>query len=298
MHNIAKKISFSPISIDDKPLFDDFFRRNDKITSVNDFATVFCWNISGHTEYAIVDDDVLIMYNIYFGKKVYYFPISRSNQNIRPYIEMILDFEDCNRHYIAQIEEDNIKYLQGISEYDLIYDRDYSDYIYLTEDLKELKGKKFHGKRNHLNKFVNTYKYIFREYKKEDYDQCLELYDSWLENSEMQENSEKVALTLALRNFEYLDLKCGVIEIDGRIRAFSVNSILPNKKAGNVLFEKADTNYAGIFSAINNFCVKEYFNDVKYINRQEDMGIEGLRKAKLSYNPVFILNKYKLVCKK
>ena len=118
----------------------------------------------------------------------------------------------------------------------------------------------------------------------------------WLENNGLSPTLEKTAIELALKNYKPLNLKCGVIEIDGEIKAFSINSILPNKKAGNVLFEKADINYDGIFAAINNFCVKEFFKDVKYVNRQEDMGIEGLRKAKLSYNPIFILNKYKLIC--
>lgn len=297
MQQIAQKIRFSPISLNDKPLFDDFFRRNDKISSVNDFSTIFCWNISGHTEYAVIDD-VLIVYNIYKGKKVYYFPISKSEHSLRPYVEMILDMEDCNSHLIAQIEEKDIKDLQGINSYNLISDRDFSDYIYLMEDLRDLKGKKLHGKKNHLNKFINSYNYIFREYKNQDYEQCLGLYDLWLKNSGMEETHERTAIILALNNLEYLNLKCGVIEIDGHVRAFSVNSILLNGKAGNVLFEKADINYEGIFAAINNFCVKEFFKDVKYINRQEDMGIEGLRKAKLSYRPAFILNKYKLICDK
>ncbi|HEY8423929.1 MAG TPA: phosphatidylglycerol lysyltransferase domain-containing protein [Clostridia bacterium] len=290
-----KDLKFSPITIEDKPIFDEFFINNDSISSVNDFSTIFCWNVSGQARYAIADD-VLIIYNIYEGKKVYYFPINKSKQNIRPYVEMILEFEDCNCHYIAQAEESVLDQIKDIEGYDLIKDRDFSDYIYLSKDLQELKGKKYHAKRNHLNKFINSYKYVFREYTESDYEQCIELYDLWLSNSKSSPAAEKTALDLALKNYKALDLKGGVIEIDGKIRAFSINSILPNKKAGNVLFEKADINYDGIFAAINNFSVKEFFKDIEYVNRQEDMGIEGLRKAKLSYHPVFILSKYRLVC--
>jgi hypothetical protein len=291
-----KNLNFSPVTINEKNIFDEFFKNNDSISSANDFSTIFCWNVSGNARYAIADDDVLIIYNIYEGKKVYYFPISKTKKDIRPYIEMIYGFEDCAKHFIAQAEVKDLNQISGIAGYELAYDRDFSDYIYLTKDLKDLKGKKFHAKRNHINKFKKSYKYIFREYKESDYQKCMDLYDLWLKNNGSSPTAEKTALDLALKNYKPLNLKCGVIEIDGEIKAFSINSILPNKKAGNVLFEKADINYDGIFAAINNFCVKEFFKDVKYVNRQEDMGIEGLRKAKLSYNPVFILNKYKLLC--
>ncbi|HEY8390704.1 MAG TPA: phosphatidylglycerol lysyltransferase domain-containing protein [Clostridia bacterium] len=296
MLQIEKKIEFKPVTLLDKQLFDEFYKSNDKINSVNDFATIFCWNVTGNTKYALIDNDVLIISTIYMGKKAYYFPISKSKRSLRPYIEMILDIEDYNGHFIAHIEKEDLDGLQDIKGYKLIYDRDYSDYIYLSKDLIELKGKQFHGKKNHLNKFVGSYKYIFRDYQSKDFEQCIELYDLWLKNSGTEKTLEREAIIRALQNIEYLGLKCGVIEIDGRIRAFSVISILPNKKAGNVLFEKADIQYEGIFAAINNFCAKEYLKDVVYVNRQEDMGIEGLRKSKLSYHPVFLLNKYRLIC--
>lgn len=294
---MTNDLRFKPITINDKPIFDEFFVNNDSISCVNDFSTVFCWNVSGEARYTI-DDDVLLIYNIYDGKKVYYFPISKSRKDIRAYIELIWNLEDCNCHFIAQAEEKAIDQIKDIAGYQLIKDRDFSDYIYLTKDLIELKGKKYHAKRNHLNKFINSYKYTFREYTENDYQQCMDLFDIWITNSNTSPSYEKVAIDLALKNYKALGLKCGVIEIDGKIRAFSINSILPNKKAGNVLFEKADINYNGIFAAINNFSVKEFFQDVEYVNRQEDMGIEGLRKAKLSYHPAFILTKYKLICQK
>ena len=290
------KLKFLPITIDDKEIFDEFFINNDSISCANDFSTIFCWNVEGNVRYTIVDDDVLIVYNIYEGKKAYYFPISKSKQNIRPYVEMILDCENYNCHFIAQLEQNALNQISDIEGYELIDDRDFSDYIYLSKDLQDLKGKKYHSKRNHLNKFRKSYSYTFREYEKSDYQKCMDLYDLWLERSGSSPTSEKTAIELALKNYQALKLKCGVIEIDGEIKAFSINSLLPNKRAGNVLFEKADVNYDGIFAAINNFSVKMFFKDIEYINRQEDMGIPGLRKAKLSYHPAFILNKYRLVC--
>jgi hypothetical protein len=293
---MTNNLKFLPITINEKPIFDEFFINNDSVSSANDFSTVFCWNVSGQARYAIADGDVLLIYNIYDGKKVYYFPVSKSKKDIRPYLELIWNLEDCNCHFIAQAEEKALDQIKNIAGYRLVKDRDFSDYIYLTQDLIELKGKKYHAKRNHLNKFINTYKYIFRDYTEDDYGQCMELFDLWIANSATSPSYERVAINLALKNYKALGLKCGVIEIDGKIRAFSVNSILTNKRAGNVLFEKADINYDGIFAAINNFSVKEFFQGVEYVNRQEDMGIEGLRKAKLSYHPAFILTKYKLIC--
>lgn len=292
------EFNFIPVTLEQKSLFDSFLSIKDSIISVNDFATIYCWNISDMAQFVIVDD-VLILSNVYLGTKVYYCPMTKNcKQCIRKYVEKIIDIEKDNDFFIAQITDDEIDSFKDIEGFEFTYDRNFSDYIYLAKDLIELKGKKFHGKRNHINKFIGSYNYIFRDYKDSDFEGCMNLFDNWLIGNMEGEISEKLALTLALKNLKNLNLKCGVIEIDGKISAYSVVSILPNGKAGNVLFEKGDTKYEGIFPAINNFCAKEYLSQVEYINRQEDMGFEGLRKSKLSYNPVQILHKYKLIRKK
>lgn len=290
-------LDFRPITLDDKPIFDEFFIKQKVCNSVNDFATIYCWNIENNSRYAVVDDEALISYGVYNGRKIYYCPVLKKGYNISPYIKLIQDYEQGNCYKINQITEKYLPYIKDLPGFTLQYDRDNSDYIYLRDELATLKGNKFHAKRNHLNKFLSSYNYEFRLYKDSDYDECLELFDIWYKDNEGGNIHEKEALTRALKYQKILGLTVAVITVDGKVKAFAVVGRIPGCKTGNVHFEKADITYEGIFAAINYFASNNFFAHMKYINRQEDMGIEGLRKSKMSYNPAFLLNKYSLIPK-
>ena len=105
------------------------------------------------------------------------------------------------------------------------------------------------------------------------------------------DKKEKVAIMHALTDYKELDLKIGLLLVDGKIVAFSVSAISVHNIA-QVFFEKADTQYKGVYAMINYLTASTFLNTTTYINREEDMGIEGLRKAKLSYNPAIIYEKY------
>ncbi|MDR1543928.1 MAG: phosphatidylglycerol lysyltransferase domain-containing protein, partial [Prevotellaceae bacterium] len=174
-------------------------------------------------------------------------------------------------------------------------ERDYFDYIYLRDDLQFLKGKKFQPKRNHINKFNKLYKYEYVPITPEIAPRCMELEQVWLSANVSDEYREALAnerrsLCFALRNFSELGLYGGAIVVDDRIIAFSYGSKINHDTFG-VHAEKADINYEGIFSVINRELVSHLPEEYTYINREEDLGIEGLRKAKLSYNPVILLEK-------
>lgn len=169
------------------------------------------------------------------------------------------------------------------------------DYVYARESLATLKGKKLHGKRNHINKFLS--KYPAYEYKTLDASMigdCLALYEKWIaEKAEMAESlsDEKRSVLLALNHMEELELTGGAIYIDGELRAFTLGERLhPHMQLIHI--EKADTAFDGLYPMINQQYVLHMDEAIELVNREEDMGVEGMRKAKRSYQPIKMIEKY------
>jgi hypothetical protein len=178
-------------------------------------------------------------------------------------------------------------------------DRPNFDYVYDTEELKELKGKKFHGKRNHLNYFLANYSYDYAALTEENADEVMDFIRAFNARKDLPPEShewelldmEMQAMEDVVRNLRQVGYLTGVIRIDGRIEALSIGGFL-GKKAVTVHVEKANIEYRGLYQAINNEFVKHVPEHIMRINREEYMGIPGLRKAKLSYNPVKMIEKY------
>jgi hypothetical protein len=177
-------------------------------------------------------------------------------------------------------------------KYTLLENRDSYDYLYLAEDLISLKGKKYHGKRNHLKKFYG-YNWEYRDLTPELFDKCIEFsaktYNDKAGFSEFSTVVEQYAINAFFNFFKEMELKGGVLLVDGEIVAFTIGEQL-NSDTFCIHIEKADTNFQGSFTAINHEFAKRNIN-CKYINREEDMGIDGLRQAKKSYYPIFLLEK-------
>ncbi|WP_028516534.1 DUF2156 domain-containing protein [Ruminococcus flavefaciens] len=173
------------------------------------------------------------------------------------------------------------------------YDGDW-DYIYYAHDLISLSGRKYHSKRNHLAHF-NELGAEFKMMTENDFNDCITFsaieYNNKSDNNDHSYIAEQYAINTYFNYFHELDLKGGVIRIDGRVTAFTIGDQL-NDETFCVHIEKADTQYDGIYAGINNCFAKEAATQYKYINREEDLGIEGLRKAKQSYHPAFLLKKY------
>ncbi len=176
-------------------------------------------------------------------------------------------------------------------------DRPNYDYIYLTQDLIDLKGRKFHGKKNHLNYFKKTYEYEYVEMDSSMAEDAMIFIDEFNRRKEVPEHEmamlkmEEEAMEDVFQNIEAVGYSAGAILIDGKIEAIAIGGQL----GGNMItehVEKANTDFRGLYQAINNEFCKNVASRAKYINREEDMGIPNLRKAKLSYQPCKLLEKY------
>lgn len=174
------------------------------------------------------------------------------------------------------------------------FDRDSSDYIYNSSDLIQLRGKKYHAKRNHLARF-SEYDYIYSPVSEKDFDDCISFctmtYNSKEGYNDHSFVAEQYAINTYFTYFNELDLKGGIIRINGQTAAVTIGEKLCSDTFC-VHIEKADTNFNGIYAGINQRFAETEASEFKFLNREEDLGIDGLRKAKLSYQPAFLLKKH------
>ena len=177
-------------------------------------------------------------------------------------------------------------------------ERDKFDYVYSAQDLINLSGRKFHGKKNHLNSFRNEYPNAeYLPITEEIIPKCREELDVWAAEHKRDNPDdpfivyEEAAIHEIFDHFDGFKLKGGAILIDGKVVAFTLGEKL-NSDTAVIHVEKADPNVRGIYAAINQNFVAHEWADMTFINREEDMGIDGLRKAKESYRPVKMIEKF------
>jgi hypothetical protein len=182
--------------------------------------------------------------------------------------------------------------------FEAVHDRDNSDYVYRAADLIRLSGRKYHRKKNHLNRFRRQFEFEYRPLDLELVECFLDMQDSWCRMRECAEDpdlqSEDHAVREALIQFEQLGLRGGAIQIDGKLEAFSLGEPL-NPDTAVVHVEKANPDIPGLYTAINQQFCENAFSVVDYVNREQDLGDPGLRKAKESYHPHHMVKKYTLI---
>jgi uncharacterized protein len=185
-------------------------------------------------------------------------------------------------------------------KYEILEDRDNSDYVYLCEELINLPGNRFHKKKNLLNQFLKKNDFQYEGVGPELVEKILELQENWCEIKRCEEDTalldEDRAVFEALRHMDVLQFRGGAIVVDGKVAAFSLGEML-NPDTAVIHIEKGDPAITGIYAAMNKLFCENAWSHAKFINREQDLGIEGLRKAKLSYNPHHIVTKYTLVPK-
>lgn len=173
------------------------------------------------------------------------------------------------------------------------------DYVYKADKLRTLTGKKLHSKRNHLKRFYEN-NWSYAPMTEKDFDECIEYavrtYND--NNSYTVESSvgEQFAINTFFNHFNELELRGGVIRVDGKVEGFTIGS-LTNSDTLDIHIEKATAEINGSYTAIMNEFAKSASEDVEYINREEDMGLEGLRKSKRSYYPEFQIIKNMVIFK-
>ncbi|OGR03233.1 MAG: hypothetical protein A2511_06600 [Deltaproteobacteria bacterium RIFOXYD12_FULL_50_9] len=179
--------------------------------------------------------------------------------------------------------------------YPLLSDRDNADYVYLVSDLAELAGRQFTKKRNHINQCLKNYSCVYEPIYKETINECLALQDRWCRLRGCHEKAglchEYQAICELFANYEILGVTGGAIRVNDRIEAFAVAERLsPDTAVWH--FEKAMPEIEGLGQLINHWFAKNSLSAFTFVNREQDLGIDGLRQAKESYHPFYMVPKY------
>lgn len=232
----------------------------------------------------------------------YCFPVGAGD--VLKAIEMIIrdGKERAIPFAIFGMNTDNAKILSEnfSKEFDITLERDSFDYIYLSEDLINLKGKKYQPKRNHISYFMRNNNWSYEKISSENIGECIMMSEDWLQQSESEYKSEledelKI-IKLVFENYEALGYVGGLLRCDGKVVAYTMGERM-NDEAFCVHFEKAYPDIRGAYPMINQQFVINELKDYKYIDREDDTGAENLRKAKLSYHPALLPDKYEAVYK-
>lgn len=290
---------FKKLTIKDKPILDKYLKNYQFTTSEYSFTTLLVWRKACDIQYAIYNG-VLIIKKKDFKEKYYFMqPIRYKKENLKELIDVLKEYKKENNmdYLFKDVENSFLDDLKGIygNTAQVEEDSDNFDYIYSKEKLISLSGKKLHSKKNHYNNFIKTYNYTVKDLSESGViEDCIKLTNKWYEenyNGDRYLTYELEGIIEVLHNSNELNLKGMAVYVDNKIATFTVGEIV-NDDMAIVHFEKGLKDINGIYAFTNKTFVERYLSEVEYINREQDLGIEGLRKAKKSYYPIKLEEKY------
>ncbi|WP_448822015.1 DUF2156 domain-containing protein [Cetobacterium sp.] len=282
-------MNWKKLTIESRNELQNFLKEKFETSDMN-FTNLFLWSFSENIQYAI-EDDIVYIKGVYEGDEYYFSPVSKngSKDEVISAVKRIKEYGG-KIVFIPESYEDFLK-----EKFILVEERDSFDYIYLQEDLAELKGRKFSSKKNKINKFKKMYNFTYEKISKENIEDIRAFQRRWTENRKEDTIiiSETLGIEELLNNYERLELRGGVIKVDEKIVAYAIGEKL-TENMGVIHIEKGILDYQGSYQMINMYVAKEEFSDVEFINREDDFGSIGLREAKLSYQPIKFLKKYSI----
>lgn len=260
------------------------------------FANLFLWARFYHLVWAEIQDTAVFRIG-QEGRYFYSYPAGKGDR--AEVVSLLLANsrqEGCEfRMYAVSPEE--FKELESAfpGMYQIEYSRDDADYVYETEKLIHLSGKKYHSKKNHINQFKAAYPdWSYERITDDNVEECFQMALHWRKMNGCEDDPEKnkemcVALN-SLRLYKELGLRGGLLRAGGQVIAYSMGEPVC-EDTFVVHIEKAMSEIRGAYPMINQQFLEHEASGYQYVNREEDMGDEGLRKAKLSYRPVFMAEK-------
>lgn len=290
-------IQFERLTLERKADLDRYLMNCGQRGCEYSFVNLFLW---GRQKAAEVDG-YLVLFSHFNGHSVYPFPVGQGD--VRPVLDAIIaDSQQrgipCRLTSLNQADMELLEaYYPG--KFRFRCDRSDFDYVYNIDDLAELRGKKFQQKRNHLNRFEQNYPdWRVEPITGETMGDAAAVIEKWFRTKretdpEMDLGLEQVALRRAFENFDALGLEGLVLYAGGEPVAVTVGSRL-SQDTFDVHFEKARDEIQGAYGAINRAFarhLREKYPELRYLNREDDLGLPGLRKAKQSYNPAFMVEK-------
>lgn len=288
-------LQFKPILLSDRENIEKYFDFSEEPFCDFTFGNLFFWSVVENTEIAFFDDFLFIRFS---DNEYFYYTYPLGTGEIKNAFNLISEDAKNNNKKIKIVclnknQSEILKKVFG-EKIKIKENRNSFDYIYSLEKLASLSGRKYHSKKNHFNSFKNKYNFKFEIINEENINDCIIFAQKWYDENEATPTlvRECKALECAFRNYFKLNLIGAIIKVENKIIAFCIGEKMYDENIFCTHFEKADNNFSGAYAAINKLFSEYLINKFKLVNREDDAGIEGLRKAKLSYHPEFILEKY------
>lgn len=289
-------LEFKKPEIEDKKWVDECLSFAHSMNCEYTFGNIYLWSTAFRTKIARYKDFLICKW----GKDedtFYSLPIG--NGDFKDAVSEII--KDATEHGIkAKIGGVTESYKELLDEYfpnefEFTHDDGDNDYIYNVPDLANLSGKKYHGKRNHITNFKkNNPTWTYEEINDKNISECIELHTNWINNKDDNDpdySLEFESVLTGFENYQTLNFLGGIVRVEGKVIAYTYGERL-NDNCFVTHFEKAPADVQGAYAIINQEFAKRLLeNGYELVNREEDLGIEGLRKAKQSYKPVLWLDK-------
>lgn len=290
-------IDFKPVVIEDKPIYEKYLFDGSERGCEYTFANIYLWG----RQQATVLYDHMVRFSQFNRRSVYPYPVGQGDK--KPVLDAIIaDAKErgipCRLTGLYASEKQVLEELYpGMFRFHC--DRDSYDYVYDINNLADLPGSKYHKKRNHFNRFRDTYpNYTVTPITSDNLSLAIQMAENWYEtklaeNPDGDFHMERVALNRALKHFEELEMEGLLLLNEGKVLAFTLGSRM-SQDTFDVHFEKAPGDVNGAYAAVNcEFAryIRDKYPEIQFLNREEDMGIEGLRIAKQRYYPHHMVEK-------
>ncbi len=291
-------LAFRPLSLQDKEAIDQRLQAAPPQISELTFTNLFMWRC--YYQFFITEvEGFLTLLAQPIGSRPYFFP-PLGRGDLQGWLEACLDYF----RYLGvppRFERFPESLVRGLSlppGLRVLPDRDNADYVYRVQDLIRLSGNRYHTQKNHINRFSKRHVWTYEPLTPETVQACLGLQEEWCRVKQCLESHsllhEDRAIVEAFTHFAALPFQGGVIRVAGKVEAFTLGEML-NPETVVIHIEKANPEIPGLYPLLQQQFLAHHWPHVPFVNREQDLGIDGLRKSKLSYHPVFLVEKFRLL---
>jgi hypothetical protein len=299
-------MNFNPLTVDDYYTLKDYFKKQPHQLSIYSLFSIIVWSNPNLKAFFAIEDDTLIILNETGNRsedgRHLILPLSRNNIVTPEYLYKLSEKTGITRYFFVP-ETFLMKYDPNQMErfFTVFEQPEFEDYIYLKDDLDQLKGNRYAKQRNQIHQFNKIYVSHGRVnvdfINPDNVDDCMVFLQKWCDqrNCDLDQDEslacEKMATINALQNLDRLEAQGILIRIDGDVSAFGISSYL-TEDMGVLNFEKAFSSIKGLYQYLDNECARRLFRRYKYINKESDMNLPNLAQSKNSYNPIRKLKSY------
>ncbi len=282
-------LEWKPLTLDDRLVVSDYLQQYPPQVSEHTFTNLFIWGEHRTVRFAEVDDTLLVMVERNGRRSLHGPPVGPQR------VSQLMDaLEESGIHRFERIPE---RTAQELNTLGLVTkeDRDNSDYVYRQRDLAELRGRRYHRQKNLINRCVSRNECRYCEITIDMLDEVAQMQDRWCDERDCGKDrglcAEYRAIRRMLGDYEELRARGAAVRVGDRIEAFTMGEAL-NPSTAVIHFEKAMAGIPGLYQVINKWFVKRDLEEFEFVNREQDLGIPGLRQAKESYSPDHMTVKY------